>query len=390
MAIKANDVDTKLQQIPARLSKLSSPTSLEISHLLRQLYVDSGANVHVRTATNADNGVPTGFTNSGPPTTHFGGPTGPGVSTTSEHSSPSALAGLTRMLGRDYLYPIVFLVGLIEPQLFRSILLLINSMALSHRFTFSDTVPSIQYGVRTFMLTTAAAWGLFGGGTYIARAVHCAAHGIDLATRAAQFIPVHLPIAALREVGLLMPAISLLLSYPDNPFLRRRFPTRLAAIRAAERFQDWVNSNLNWMAECIFRSREKGLLSLWNFGAFLGMSKAEFVRRVRAALAPAHLNLTNDRGEPLPNQGMHRWGTFYYTALDLDVAHLIRPWYTHLGVIEGPTQIGAALYPVAHQLAGPMDVIMSSGFERMEQDYADTSARVCAAEEGVYDATVGF
>ncbi|KAJ6501338.1 hypothetical protein DFH09DRAFT_1364819 [Mycena vulgaris] len=267
------------------------------------------------------------------------------------------------------------------PVLYHMFLVRLNSLAVNHHFSFADTVPFIQYGVRTFGLSIPAAWGLLGGGFLVARVIHCAAHGIDLATRAAQFIPAHLPIDALRQVGLPMPSISLLLSYPDNPFLRRRFPTRLAAIRAAERFSDWVQYNIFWLAECILRSRVKGPFSAWDFGAILGMTKGEFLRRITAAHpSPPTAQAIFPRTE----------GIFYYTALDLEIAQLIRPWYTHAGVLEGPTQIGAALYPVDHHLAGPMDVIMSTGFERMEEDYTDAADRVRTAGEGIYDGTLGF
>jgi hypothetical protein len=119
-----------------------------------------------------------------------------------------------------------------------------------------------------------------------------------------------------------MPAISLILSYPDNPFLSRRFPTRLAAIRAAEQFQDWVNHNLFWLAECILRSRIHGPSSSWYFGRLLGLSNEEFHRR---------MSTTNS--SPVADHVLYRVeGNFYFTALDFEIAHLIRPWFTHLGV----------------------------------------------------------
>ncbi|KAJ7153337.1 hypothetical protein C8R46DRAFT_1357210 [Mycena filopes] len=265
-------------------------------------------------------------------------------------------------------------------HLFRLFMVLVNSVAISHRFTFADTTPSISYGVRTFMLSKGLAWSLYNGGLCIARLVHAAAHGIDLDSRAGQFIPVHLSIEHLKEVGLHMPSISLILSYPHNAFLKRRFLTRVAAIRAAERFQDWVNHNLLWLAECIFRSRVKGPLSVWNFAAVVGLTKVEFYRRIAAS-----------NPSPLTDHAIHRaYGTFYFTALDLEIAQLIRPWFTHLGVLAGPTQLGVALYPVEHQLAGPMDAIMASGFGRMEDDGVDASERIRVAEDGSNDIGINF
>jgi hypothetical protein len=80
----------------------------------------------------------------------------------------------------------------------------------------------------------------------------------------------------------------------------------------------------------------------------------------------------------------------FHSSLRTEIAHLIRPWFTHLGVLEGPTQIGVALYPIEHQLAGPMDVIMSTGFERMEDDSEDASDRVKTSELGIHDFGIGI
>lgn len=192
-------------------------------------------------------------------------------------------------------------------QLFQSYLVLLTSLAISHRFTFADVSPFIQYGARSFSLTKAAAWGLYGGAFFVARVVHCATHGIDLDSRAAQFIPVHIPTSLLREVGLHMPMISLVLSYPENPFLVRKFPTRLAAIRAAEQFQDWVNYNLFWLADCILRSRITGVESGWDFGAVIGVSKREFHRRMAEFVPNPTLDQIPFRAD----------GTFYFTGMDL-------------------------------------------------------------------------
>lgn len=58
-----------------------------------------------------------------------------------------------------------------------------------------------------------------------------------------------------------------------------------------------------------------------------------------------------------------------------EVVQLIRPWFTRAGALQGPTQIAAALYPIEHSLAGPMDVVMSTGFNRMEEDSDDILER---------------
>ncbi|KAJ7090016.1 hypothetical protein C8R44DRAFT_818393 [Mycena epipterygia] len=224
-----------------------------------------------------------------------------------------------------------------------AVLAQILSLALFHRFSATDVLTFIQYGVVTYGFSDAMSSSLYDSGTLLSRFYHCAAHGLDLTSSSAHFVPIHLPIAA----------------YPENPFLRRRFPTVRAAIHAAETFCKWVDYHVLWLAECILRSSAKGLTSEWNFGLALGMRKIDFIREI-APLDPArqpHDYLTGLGGR-----------LFLYHDLDLQVAQLIRPWFTRAGALQGPTQIAAALYPIEHSLAGPMDVVMSTGFNRMEDD----------------------
>jgi hypothetical protein len=160
-------------------------------------------------------------------------------------------------------------------------------------------------------------------------------------------------------------------------FLRRRFPTPIAVIHAAECFSKWVDYHVLWLAECILHSSFIGLTTEWNFGAVIGMCKIDFIQQVNGVQSGIELfkYLDNLNGR-----------LFQYHALDMgmspcisviqnlplhhvEVVWLIWPWFTHAGVLQGPTQIAAALYPIEHSLAGPMDVVMSSGVDRMEEDF---------------------
>ncbi|KAJ7435914.1 hypothetical protein B0H11DRAFT_2371391 [Mycena galericulata] len=250
-------------------------------------------------------------------------------------------------------------------ELYHFVLREISSLALTHRFSISDTQPFVTYGVHSFALSEVAAHGIWGTAQLVARFIHCAALGIDLTSRVAQFIPVHIPLEAIRDVGLAMPNISLVLGYPTNPFLRRRFDSRLAAIQFAELFCDWVDYYVFWVAECMRRTILKGEASVFDFGTALGIGRASFFLRVAEA-GPAY---PVSEGEDRRSED-----TFFHTALDLEVARIIRPWYTHFGVMEGPTQVGVALYPIEFPLSGPMDVIMNSGFQKMELDYVEMRA----------------
>ncbi|KAJ7157774.1 hypothetical protein C8R46DRAFT_1039993 [Mycena filopes] len=146
-------------------------------------------------------------------------------------------------------------------QLYFPVLAKILALGLYHSISRTDVLRFSLYGVETWGFSNVDTWVLWGSAIRLARFYHAAAHGIDLTSTITEFIPIHLPIAALRELGLTMPSLSF-----------------------------------------------------------------TFVR-------------------------------------------LIRPWFTHVGVLQGPTQIAAALYPIEHTLSGPMDIVMSTGVEKMEEDF---------------------
>lgn len=143
-------------------------------------------------------------------------------------------------------------------QFYFIILSQIMSLALFHRFSLSDVLPFNLYGDTVYGFSPAMAHTIYSGATILARFYHCAAYGLELVGNLAHaVIPIHLPIDALLEVRLPMPNLSLVLSYPDNPFLRRYFRTPSAAIRAAGLFCKWVDYHVLWLAECILRSSAK-------------------------------------------------------------------------------------------------------------------------------------
>ncbi|KAJ6609975.1 hypothetical protein B0H10DRAFT_1954165 [Mycena sp. CBHHK59/15] len=93
---------------------------------------------------------------------------------------------------------------------------------------------------------------------------------------------------------------------------------------ASSQFRDWVKYNMFWMAECLHHSLENRTLTEWDFGAIIGLSKVEFLCHITA---PTMDNIIHYRMDK----------TFNFYALDLEIVFLIRPWYTHIRVIEGPT-----------------------------------------------------
>jgi di/tricarboxylate transporter len=76
-------------------------------------------------------------------------------------------------------------------------------------------LPFSEYGVTTYGFSDIDAWVLWGSAIHLAQFLHCAAHGLNLSSTSqiSLFVPIHLPIAALINVGLPMPTLSLVLSY---------------------------------------------------------------------------------------------------------------------------------------------------------------------------------
>ncbi|KAJ7082039.1 hypothetical protein B0H15DRAFT_803409 [Mycena belliarum] len=267
-------------------------------------------------------------------------------------------------------------------QLYLKVLSRILALVLFQHFTTSDVRRLSDFNGVSYMLTEATAWGLWGAAQRLAQFYHCAAHGITLDQASpARPTPIHLPIAGLREIGLPMPALSLVLCYPENPFLRRRFATPAIALAFTQLFCRWIEYHVVWLSECILRSARVGLTSEWNFGAVIGMRKVDFMRHIatfRGGSEPfnylAALNgryvLYNEVDIGASTDSTTK--TPVLTRASADMAKFIRPWITHAGVLQGPTQIAAALWPTEDSHTAPMDIVMSAGFARMEEDSETT------------------
>ncbi|KAJ7782046.1 hypothetical protein DFH07DRAFT_949723 [Mycena maculata] len=209
-------------------------------------------------------------------------------------------------------------------------------------------------------------------GRLLGNLVVSAAHGINFVDHAVPAVPIQMPIAALWAVGLPIPTILLVLGYLSNPLLDRQYPSPEAAVADCLLFIEWLERNVCWLAECFRRiilQRAMGFDTVWDFGTVLGMGKDEFFDLVADSRAEAGLNeldilLSTIEDAPLS-----------YNELDFDVAEIIRPWYTHLGMVGDSTQVGVGLYPIESDLASPMDTLMSTGFNDMTFEISDMQAK---------------
>ncbi|KAJ6543248.1 hypothetical protein DFH09DRAFT_1088944 [Mycena vulgaris] len=117
-----------------------------------------------------------------------------------------------------------------------------------------------------------------------------AAHGTNFAAHAAPAIPIRLPLAALRAVGLPIPTILLALSYPSNPLRLRRYTSPETADAECLLFVEWYEHNLCWLAECLRRIISNGIHTVWDFATALDISKDEFFNLITYSRKEAGLD----------------------------------------------------------------------------------------------------
>ncbi|KAF8142482.1 hypothetical protein K438DRAFT_2113551 [Mycena galopus ATCC 62051] len=246
----------------------------------------------------------------------------------------------------------------------------INCLTLSYEFSPADFQFVHEDGMEFWIIADNKARALWDGVRTLSQLLLAAAHGIDLSGPDACVIPFLIPLARLEEVGLPMPNITLAHSYPKNPLLRHRFPSQEASHRSCLHVQSWYEKNLGWAVECLRRSIARGINSSWGFAEVLGMRKVNFLDRITDARMEAGVDEIDVLFSTLSTTD----GFSYTSALDFEVAHLLRPWFTHVGIIESSTSVGMAIYPIEYALASPMDAIMSRGIMNMEMEVENRDA----------------
>ncbi|KAJ7752205.1 hypothetical protein DFH07DRAFT_1031857 [Mycena maculata] len=221
-----------------------------------------------------------------------------------------------------------------------------------------DLLRTVRDRVEFWQIDPLIADGFWLTGRLLGNLLVSAAHGINFVDHAVPAVPIQIPIAALRAVGLPIPTILLVLGYPSNPLRHRRYSSPEAAVADCLLFIEWLEHNLCWLAECFRRiilRRSEGFDTVWDFGTVLGMGKDEFFDSVADSRAEAGLDeldilLSTIEEAPLS-----------YNELDFDVAELIRPWYTHLGVVAcrtssllspGTSRTHARILPSGGMLSG--------------------------------------
>ncbi|KAJ6479511.1 hypothetical protein C8R47DRAFT_1137098 [Mycena vitilis] len=264
---------------------------------------------------------------------------------------------------------------LANPTIFGLFFTRLNSLGVSYKLLRNDLLRVVTDRLEFWQIDPLIADGFWLSARQLGHLLVSAAHGINFAAHAAPAVPIQFPLAAMREPGLPIPTILLALGYPSNPLRHRRYASPEAAVADCLLFVEWYEDNLCWLAECLRRTISNGINTVWNFGTVLDMRKDEFfdgIANSRAEAGLDELDILLSTTEDAP---------FNYNDLDLDIAAMIRPWYTHLGVVGDATHVGVGLYPIESEFSSPMDRLMFKGFNDMTFEFANMQPKAFARAE---------
>jgi hypothetical protein len=156
---------------------------------------------------------------------------------------------------------------------------LLSGPLVYYRPSIHDVQPVLKHGTVGYMLNQNIADSFWTDIQRIAQIIHCSANDVDPFSGNGE-IPMDIPNDALTEISLEMPAISLAMVYNMTPFADP-LSSRELVVECVQILKAVGFYFVNWMAEAVRRSVKKGMGSLWNFGAFYGMPRQEFIARAR-------------------------------------------------------------------------------------------------------------
>ncbi|KAJ7653584.1 hypothetical protein DFH06DRAFT_1133735 [Mycena polygramma] len=281
---------------------------------------------------------------------------------------------------------------LANPTIFGLFFARLNSLGASYKLLRNDLLRVVTDRLEFWQIDPLIADGFWLSARQLGHLLVSAAHGINFAAHAAPAVPIQFPLAAIREPGLPIPTILLALGYPSNPLRHRRYASPEAAVADCLLFVEWYEDNLCWLAECLRRTISNGINTVWDFGTVLDMQKDEFFSGIANSRAEAGLDeldilLSTTEDAPF-NYNLLDLGesaSVQFTTLALikitDIAELIRPWYTHLGVVGDATHVGVGLYPIESEFSSPMDRLMFKGFNEMTFEFANMQPKAFARAE---------
>ncbi|KAJ7937755.1 hypothetical protein B0H13DRAFT_1852391 [Mycena leptocephala] len=149
--------------------------------------------------------------------------------------------------------------------------------------SYDDLVDTVEYGERRVRIREAITFRTRRVLDTLSAVIHCAAndHNPWLQGSGAH-IPSSIPDAALEELGLPMPSLSLLRSeHIGITYEMRSYASRDEALANLQLIYDICRHYTLWMAFAMLMSIQNGPGSTLNFGAPIGMHTIDFMPRVR-------------------------------------------------------------------------------------------------------------
>ncbi|KAJ7479905.1 hypothetical protein FB451DRAFT_1395462 [Mycena latifolia] len=282
---------------------------------------------------------------------------------------------LFRSVHRRFASQIACAQVILDTRIFNQFQRHLNSLGLSFQLFRNDLLRVQADRLEFWIIDLLIADAFWLSARQLSILIVSAAHGINFTAHAAPAVPIRLPLAALRDVGLPIPTILLALSYPSNPLCHRRYASPEAAVADCLLFIEWYEHNLCWLAECLRRIISHGTHTVWDFATALDISsKDEFFNLIANSRKEAgldELDILFSTIEEAPftfndlDFGEHSRYSYSVPLVNwtvADIAEIIRPWYTHLGIVGDSANVGIGLYPIESEFASPMDLFMSQGF----------------------------
>ncbi|KAJ7770123.1 hypothetical protein DFH07DRAFT_768679 [Mycena maculata] len=250
---------------------------------------------------------------------------------------------MERFRSSEPLYNLATIIG--DPGLCLLFFSFVNSVALSSSPHARD-VGRLSDG--TYILNPDFLAAVHYGCHNIAVCIISAFYGVNLDIFSSA-VPFTVPLAALRQIGLPLPSILLILGYLENEWIQHRYPSREAALLQGNNYCLFARTGMAWLIECI---------RIMNFGAVFGISLCDFVRRAGDFSVPIGLELRHVQV-----------GNFmHYPSLDHEMAHLIRPELTHIVIYRDRFTCALGVLPFRVQNSdgtvsvSPMDKLLASLF----------------------------
>ncbi|KAG6835808.1 hypothetical protein H0H93_014479 [Arthromyces matolae] len=160
---------------------------------------------------------------------------------------------------------------------------IVDSVSTRYRYNPLDVETWVTHGVHSYTLKPAVAETIWLPLLRLAQLVHCAAYDYNpYATRLP--LPNAIPLGRLVEINTEAPELSITLARPIiNPLLKHFSSIRLLR-NCIVLVQEAIERGLEWIGRALEATLERGKDCSWNWGAYWGIQRDEFLERVEGAM----------------------------------------------------------------------------------------------------------